>query len=349
MLPRNNKQLLVFGYVRREYEAMDLIPDDIILLFMNWFSNAFYIKISGDSMREFKETEPRQQMKDKYIIPIHDDIFLECTIVPHNPHYHKVELYFQPKSKRKDITKFKMYLETRIEEVFTSMYKELKSSNSNKSGDGFTRITNRIALRSRVKNLNEISISIYTELLKLTTTNTDNADDQNTKDHITHYFVSPIWNKIIEYEWIIDGDKLEEYKSYQMDEWLFSPMFADNSISLHITPDGNDEYDRTSNLGIQFYRLPKGVEAVHADIKLETNIEISDGHSYKYEKTMNYLYGSWTSASGLDVSTINAQIEKSQKLIFKWTVCIKKVYTDEECKVSVDESKWKDYEIFDVP
>ena len=99
---------------------------------------------------------------------------------------------------------------------------------------------------------------------------------------------------------------IEQDKSYRNAEWLFSPSFADNSISFHMTPKGTHFDPGSSSLGIQFYRLPQGVESISAVIKLSTNIEIGNGKCFKItKKEQNFEWGGWTQANGLDVEMID--------------------------------------------
>ena len=349
MLTRLKKELLLFGYVRKEYKDITKIPDDIMSLFIDWFNDAFYIKISGDLMEEFRETAAsKSQMKDKYIIPIHPDISLECTIFPnafrHNP---KVQLVFEAETEREDISNFKIYLETQVEEIPTSMFKEIKEVKYRRGTAHFSTVKQNIVLHSKCVDHDELTICITAELLKLTKS-VKKRDRQLKEKEETEYFVSPIWNKIIEYEWIIQDDMIEKYKSYGNAEWLFSQSFSDNSISLHMTPKGTHFDEESSNLGIQFYRLPKGVEAISAVIELSTNIEIGDGKLFAItQRKRNFEWGAWSQANGLDVEMVDAQIAKSGKLVFKYKVIIKKIYIDIKKERAVDETEWKNYGILD--
>ena len=73
MLSKQRKELLFYGYVREQYD-MQQIPDEIMLLFMQWWSNRYYINISGDLMKEFLSAEDEDAMEDVHNIQINDDI-----------------------------------------------------------------------------------------------------------------------------------------------------------------------------------------------------------------------------------------------------------------------------------
>ena len=196
-----------------------------------------------------------------------------------------------------------------------------------------------------------MTLSIDAELLRLKEIEERKNKMDDTIEEIENiqYFVSPVWNKMIEYEWIIDGDMMKKYMCCKMDEWLFSPFFGDNSISFHITPRGFDtEFDfqkGKSNLGVQFYNLPRIVESIKAMVEITTNIECDDdGKLFAHTSDDGgYKIGDFCSASKLSVDMIDKHLQNSGKLVFKCKVIIKKVYIIGH--ILINETDWKRYDI----
>ena len=357
MLTQHRKELLLYGYVREQFEDITKIPNDIMKLFTDWFNDKFYIELSGDLIKEFSSTNVDDEMKDSYIIPIHKDISLKCKIIPSQSG--KVRLNFQPISENKEILGFTIYLETKCEQIPTSMFREIKDFTNNNQ-HGFDTMSQMTALYSRCLKLDKLTFSVYVELVQIKKIQKQPVCEQNGHtDGDTNaqkedpgpemiYFVAPIWNKIIEYEWIIEGEKMEEFELYQVDEWLFSPIFADNSIGLHMTPKGVGYSATQTNLGIEFYRIPKDVHSVKMSLKIKTNIMMQSNNEIYESKISGRVFscGSWASLPRLYGGDMRETAKQFGRLEFKIRLTVEKVWLYHN-KALLDESEWKNYGILD--
>ena len=88
---------------------------------------------------------------------------------------------------------------------------------------------------------------------------------------------------------------------------------------------------------------------IEAKIECVTNVEIPDKDKDVFETVLNetkYGWGGWDEV-GLSLSLIDAQIKRTQRLVFKFKIIVEEIYTNKKEKISVDKSQWSQYGILD--
>ena len=80
MLTKQKKELLFCGYIRSNYTQYDKISVDVLLSFIEWYSNALInVEIKGDDLQKFRDlSETAGKSFATYNIKLSDDISLEC-------------------------------------------------------------------------------------------------------------------------------------------------------------------------------------------------------------------------------------------------------------------------------
>ena len=77
------RELLLYGFTRLNYTTnFGNVPDDIILLFNKWISNALYMIIKGDKLKQFMSTKHNNCMKETVTLKVSDETSFVCTLYP---------------------------------------------------------------------------------------------------------------------------------------------------------------------------------------------------------------------------------------------------------------------------
>merc|ERR1712154_147816 len=118
----------------------------------------------------------------------------------------------------------------------------------------------------------------------------------------------------IEYQWILRGKELDNFKAAKMKEFVFSPNFGNGCISIYCTPKGYTE-PTDVRFGLEFHKLPNDMKRKSVQLELKTNIPTDNGEFYGLKKDCNPSQGD---PIGLDKEelTVKAMQSVNDRLVF---------------------------------
>ena len=267
MFTRERKDLLFSGYARSNYRHT--IPQDIISLLCVWLSNAAYMIIQGNKLKEFLSKEANECMEEKLIIKITDKISFECSLIPKEIGGVQPYVSWNARPITSTTSVLIANFECVCEEIQNSFYKEQKTL----CEDGEENALQMI-FPSKCDNKTVLSFYIDIDLVRY---------KEDIFDEYIYFGVSPIFKSKFEYKWIIDvkGD------------WIFSDAFMDQSIGMYCVPKGEEEdmdyY--AARLDMTFYKIPYKIKYFECDIKLKTNIHSADIFAEKEHESCEVYAG----------------------------------------------------------
>ena len=105
-------------------------------------------------------------------------------------------------------------------------------------------------------------------------------------NEVIHCIEPPIYDKHIEYKWIIDNSK------YKAGDWTFSDNFMNGCLGLFCTPKGTSSSSSNSPiaLGCDFYKVPRDVEQLSIKLRFKTNIKHEDTYLEKEKMIQGSAY-----------------------------------------------------------
>ena len=335
MLSKQRKELLIYGYTRQNY-TKSTVPNEIISSFIKWYNNTFTISFQQDSLEQFYAAAKKDygERVNSYEIYLTEEISAIMSLWSRNIHNSAITLAFQ--SSNEKIKYMHCYFQCRYENIPNSTLKG--TAKCERYGEnGYWGTIQEIIPFSLLRNKSKITFQIDAELIGYTLIDHPNK--------MIYHGKSPTFDKHIDYEWILTGKELTDFKNTIKEERVCSPNFMNECIGLMIQPKGwNVTVESVVCIWLKFYKWPHGIRRLHLHFKLNANNWIHDeiicvGIDRHYSKSYR-----------IDPYDVPLTIWENvtDKLKISVTLDIKKIFVknkDDE-SVELDETEWNNYNVF---
>eukprot|EP01084_Bolivina_argentea_P142099 249651_1 len=339
MMTQQKKELLVSGYTRLNFKGT--VPYELIIMFGHWLNNTLYINFSGDSLQKLVS---RNHPKNIHTIQFTNNISMDCIIHPNIDDYeskdterdHKesdqILLEVIPKAPP-NVNVLNFYIECGCEEIFTSLSKQTSRHSFNTQLPVVTHY-HTITSISNCKTKDKLTFFIVIELISI----------QEQSEPKTYLIESPIYKSPIEYKWIVTHEILQQFKSCQLGDFVYSPNFGNGCISFFLTPKGWMN-ERNLRFGIEFYKLPNKIDFIKVSAELKTNINCGDLMNCKLSEDIergNAIFFFW-GCSALTADAI-LSTQNDETLEFTVKIIVADAFINDK---SINKSEWYKYNMIE--
>ena len=217
------------------------------------------ISLEGDKLQELYSTKSDEEMEDVYKLSLTEHINMRCRVTGNES---MVKLTMIPENVDPNIEYFVVHLEGKCEEIPWSTRKYTTTECLYDIDERFARAPIFIN-HDLCKNKDKLTLSVDAELICI---------KYKSQEEIKYFGHSPMFDSHMEIEWILEGEELDNFKDCMSNrKRIYSPNFLNDCIGMYCHFE--DPHLPLPYVGVEFYRIPHGISAIEAALKLIVTID----------------------------------------------------------------------------